>query len=77
MKPNKETREQFYTNIINLAGAPPAESHDKSWAQHPKVLDRALALANLDLKHYQEQEDQSGIADAEYVIAKIKKHMRL
>ncbi len=76
MGSNKETREQLYTNIINLAGTPPQVCYDTPWTQHAKVLDRALALANLDLKHYQEQEDQSGIADAEWVISKIQKGRR-
>ena len=71
---NIETREQFYTNIINLAAMPPLGSYDKSWVRHEKLLDRALALANLGLKHYQEQGDQSGITDAEWVISKIMKH---
>lgn len=73
---NTETREQLYTNIINLAGTPLQENYDKLWAQHPKILDRALALANLSLKHYQEQDDQSAISDAEWVVAKIRKGRR-
>lgn len=76
MKLDKETRERFYTNIINLAGTPPQKSYDQPWAQHPRILDRALALTNLSLKHYQEQDDQLAISDAEWVIAKIQKGRR-
>lgn len=76
MKSNRETREQLYTNIINLAGTPSQESYDKPWAQHPRILDRALALADLSLKRYREQDNQLAISDAEWVTSKIQKHIK-